>query len=758
MIKHVNLELIAAVLDEHAIVSITDAAGNITYVNEKFIDISGYTRDELIGKNHRILKSGIHPPEFYQQMWDTLSSGRTWHGEVCNRRKSGTKYWVRSSIKPVLDSNGLPVQYISIRTDITDVKQTETQLTFFAQMIENTAEPVFLIDVEANYRLAYVNQAACKHWRASKEELLTWCIPDWDPNFDPARTTPLFAETLDKPGRIIETCHRLKDGRVVSVEVFSNARMIAGKPYLFGSFHDISERKKTEDALKLFKRICDTAEQAIGVADGEGRFLYSNRAHEHMVGYSYEELAGKHFSILLTEESLTQAQALVDATSKGKNWEGHIALKRSDGSEFVSASHISPLMGDDDKPQYLFNIFYDYTDELNRQQALHDAFDKAETANNAKSEFLSSMSHELRTPMNAIIGFGQLLEYDDTLSDENKDNVREILKAGNHLLALINEVLDLSKVELGHIDLSLEPVEVCSIVNECLDMIANIADRRSIHISHAGLKGAAVRADRTRLKQALLNLLSNAIKYNRAGGSVHVEVLPPGKDRRCTEQGRLCIRVTDTGPGISAARLSELFQPFNRLDAENSGIEGTGIGLTITRRIVEMMGGIVEVESEVGVGSTFWIELPIETMQDQTYVRERTLTNAQAPDMDEAPHTVLYIEDNPANLKLLARILGQRKHIRLLTAHTPELGIELAMTQHPEIILLDINMPGMNGYQVLEIFQADASLKSIPVIAVTANAMSRDIERGKAAGFIDYLTKPLDIVKFNVLLDRLLGS
>jgi CheY-like chemotaxis protein len=357
------------------------------------------------------------------------------------------------------------------------------------------------------------------------------------------------------------------------------------------------------------------------------------------------------------------------------------------------------------------------------------------------------MSHELRTPMNAILGFSQLLEYDGTLTDEQNDNVQEILKAGNHLLELINEVLDLSKVESGHINLSLEPVEVCSVVEECLGLVTPLADKRDIRVSHRGLQGIAVRADRMRLKQALLNLLSNAIKYNREGGSVHLDV-DSGDD------GALRIRVTDTGPGISGERLSELFQPFNRLDAESSNIEGTGIGLTITRRIVELMGGSVDVESEPGVGSTFWIDLPVESLNklddDGAAIGATTTTLADST----AQHTVLYVEDSPANLKLVAQILGRRPHIHLLTAHTAELGIELALARRPELIMLDINMPGMDGYQVLKVLQSDPTLTSVPVVAITANAMPSDIERGKAAGFSEYLTKPIDVAAFMQTLER----
>jgi CheY-like chemotaxis protein/anti-sigma regulatory factor (Ser/Thr protein kinase) len=268
------------------------------------------------------------------------------------------------------------------------------------------------------------------------------------------------------------------------------------------------------------------------------------------------------------------------------------------------------------------------------------------------------------------------------------------------------------------------------------------------------MQGAAVRADRTRLRQVLLNLLSNAIKYNRDGGSVRIEARAQGADR-------MRILVTDTGVGIPAARLSELFQPFSRLGNENSGIEGTGIGLTITRRNVELMGGTVNVESEVGVGSRFWIELPLESLplSDQDHEgTSATNTKQQPKHIETAQHTILYIEDNPSNLKLVAQILGRRKHIHLLTAHTPERGIELALARRPDLILLDINMPGMDGYQVLEVFRADVNLKQIPVVAITANVMLHDIERDRAADFTDYLSKPLDFGQFLTTIDRCLGG
>ena len=443
---------------------------------------------------------------------------------------------------------------------------------------------------------------------------------------------------------------------------------------------------------------------------------------------------------------------------------------------WVSTSKV-PLLNDNNEVIGILGIYTDISErkalELERQQReeelqqhrnnleklvqtrtkeLSAALIEAEKANRAKSEFLSNMSHELRTPMNAIIGFAQLLLLDDTLGGRDKENVNEILTAGSHLLELINEVLDLARIEAGKLDLSIEPVQVQSLVNECVSLISNLADKRDIKITTNILKDAVVRADRTRLKQALLNLLSNAVKYNHDGGSVKLEVKSESIDR-------LSIQVIDTGPGIPDNRLNELFQPFHRLSADKTTVEGTGIGLTITRHVIELMGGTVHVQSEVGKGSTFWIDLPLDSTNGTSQVKQdkalEEIVNDPEPDITK--QTILYIEDNPSNLKLVTQILLQRNHTQLLTAHTPELGIELAKTRTPDLILLDINLPGMDGYQVLEIFKSDDKVKYIPVIAVSANAMESDIERAISAGFTAYITKPIIIKKFNTTLDKILS-
>ena len=367
------------------------------------------------------------------------------------------------------------------------------------------------------------------------------------------------------------------------------------------------------------------------------------------------------------------------------------------------------------------------------------------------------MSHELRTPLNAILGFGQLLEQDSELSEDHRDDVQEIMKASRHLLGLINEVLDLAKVESGKIVLSLETVELAPLVQDCLTLVQPMANQRGIRLEVDDPNGWRVWADSTRLRQVLLNLMSNAIKYNREGGAVRLQVEVAGA-------ARVRVWVRDTGPGIAPERLGELFQPFQRLGAEDSEIEGSGIGLTITRRLVEMMHGAMGVESEVGVGSSFWFELPLQTDEvpsELPDVLEDAEADVDAPGagpqaQDGRTRLLLYIDDIPSNLRLVSRMLEQRADFRLLTAHRPGLGLELAMAHRPDLILLDINMPDMNGHQVLRILKSDPSLRDIPVVAVTANAMPHDVERGRAAGFADYLTKPLDRQRFFQVIDACL--
>ena len=391
-------------------------------------------------------------------------------------------------------------------------------------------------------------------------------------------------------------------------------------------------------------------------------------------------------------------------------------------------------------------------DLQNKNVELERAKDVAENANRAKSDFLSSMSHELRTPLGAILGFAQLIESSSPPpTPSQRRSIDQILKAGWYLLELINQILDLALIESGKLSLSLEAVSLPEVLHECEAMIEPQARQRGIKVVFAPVEGSfLVKADRTRVKQVLINLLANAIKYNRENGTVAVSVTSNASDV-------VRVSIRDTGEGLAPEKLAQLFQPFNRLGQELKAEQGTGIGLVVSKRLVEWMDGAIGVESTVGVGSVFWVELTVTASDDETQSAPASpdaMSIAQTPGRSQAPmQTLLYVEDNPANLMLVEDIVTRRPDIRLISARDGNQGVDLARAVRPNVILMDINLPGINGIEALEILSTDIATAHIPVIAVSANAIPRDIEKGLQAGFFRYLTKPLKVVEFMETLD-----
>jgi PAS domain S-box-containing protein len=496
--------------------------------------------------------------------------------------------------------------------------------------------------------------------------------------------------------------------------------------------------------------LIDTALDAVVGMDKHGRITGWNAQAEKIFGWTRKEAVGRTLSETIIPLQFREAherglkQFLISGNGPVLNRRIEVTALRRNGMEFPVELTVSPARHGSDVS---FNAFVrDISDRKESEATLISAKEEAERASRAKSEFLSSMSHELRTPMNAILGFAQLLESDriEALSESHRENVQQILKAGYHLLELINEVLDLARAESGKVTLSVENVLLGPVMEEAIILAKPMAEPRRIQICDQTTSHTAqvVRADHLRLKQVLLNLLSNAIKYNREGGSVWIA-------SNIVEEGRMEITVTDTGAGIPADQLDRLFEPFNRLGADKSGIEGTGIGLTLTKRLVELMNGTISVSSTPGRGTTFSVRMPV---GDLTTAQE-----AEPADSSIAPnHTVLYVEDNPSNLALVKSILARRPEIRLLAAPHAQMGIDLAVAHRPDLIILDINLPGMDGYDILKHLQSVEATRHIPIIALSANATARDIEKGKVAGFERYLTKPLNVPRFLEAIDSLL--
>lgn len=502
----------------------------------------------------------------------------------------------------------------------------------------------------------------------------------------------------------------------------------------------------------VFKAIAD----AIVTINDHGIIDGFNPAAEKIFGYTVEEVVGKNVSLLLHQgergvhEKFTENSSLNESRiiHRTRDLEGC----RKDGSSFPMELNVTPMQGET-RSGYV-GILRDITSRELAKKALLNARDEAENANHAKSQFLSSMSHELRTPLNAIIGFSQLLELNsDILTTSQSEYVNEIQKGGQHLLTLINEVLDLAKIESGRLELSIESISLEELLVEALKLITPLAEKHelAIYIKHNGIslpieelsaQCSIVRGDRTRMKQVLLNLLSNAVKYNSENGSI--TVLYETTDPKYTR-----VNIIDTGAGLTKEQQAQLFKPFNRLGAEQSEIEGTGIGLVITKNIVELMEGKIGVESQPGIGSTFWVKIPAgDSIADDNakvpaeYNAMLPRSNSNADSVKE--YSVLYIEDNPTNLRLVQLLLSHLPNLHMWSAHEPFLGLELAIEHQPDLILLDINMPGMNGFDVLKHLKQHKETRDIVVVALSANAMQKDIKKGMAAGFDDYVTKPIN--------------
>ncbi|MBF0437707.1 MAG: response regulator [Magnetococcales bacterium] len=552
----------------------------------------------------------------------------------------------------------------------------------------------------------------------------------------------------------------------------------------------LTERTQDLEASEnRFRSLVQTVPDIIYRIDEQGSFIFVNHSIRKL-GYEPDELIGKHFSLLIAPDEVERVSrnkvlprflghAQGDRPAPKLFDEKRTGLRRTSGLEVRLTPNVnkkteeeaSMLFGElhcfevNSAGIYQVNrntrqdhfvgtvgVIRDITERKQIAEALTRAKEEAILANKAKSEFLSRMSHELRTPLNAVIGFSQLLEHNplEPLTGNQKESVIQIFSSGRHLLELINGLLDVARIESGKIAPEMEVLDPKPIVQNCIAMTRPLALKRFVSLTNTSEERpfSWIYADPLRLKQVLINLLSNAVKFNRKGGYVTIS-------HRITQENRLEISISDTGSGIPKEEWSQVFKPFNRFGAEAAGIEGTGIGLNISKGLVEMMNGTIGFDSEMGKGSRFWISFPIANHS----LCQRSETIPPSPQTAEfsGPRILLYVEDNPSNAHLMQEIINRMPQLKLLHAKNAEEGIELAKNHTPDLVIMDIQLPGMDGFQALSRLNELPETSTIPAIALSGFASPEDIERGKQAGFLRYLTKPLILSELQETLKEILG-
>jgi PAS domain S-box-containing protein len=646
--------------------------------------------------------------------------------------------------------------------------------------------PMWVYDLET-LRILEVNDVACTRYGYDREQFLQLTILDIRPADDADAVRASVRDTRPTADNSGVWRHRLRDGSLINVEITSHEITFLGRRARLVCPIDVTQRVHAEQALReseaLLQRAQNLARLVHVVTAPDGSFERWSGSMPELLGVAADEVprSTRDWLALIHPDDREMFRELsIEASRVGTRVDVEYRVLRPKGGQLHVCHVMEPIEasagpeGDVSLPAgRWFNTVQDMTEQQlarervrlaneelerrvrertlqleisNRELALASA--AAERANRAKSEFLSSMSHELRTPLNAIIGFGQLLAMPAVATRDEPDRARfvqHIVDAGRHLLTLINEILNLAQIESGKVHVNLERVNLREMLGECEAMVAPLAARRGVRLHLPDAKGIAVRADRMRLKQVVLNLLSNAIKYNRENGQVFVAVEgAPGPG------GHVRLRVQDTGPGLSEEQIAGLFQPFNRLGQERGSSEGTGIGLVVTKQLVELMGGTILVQGSPGVGTVFFVELPTAEVAD----REDDESAAAAPGASEraaAPAaaepelaTVLCVDDDAVSLRLVREVLAAVPDVQLLTASNGRLGVEMALAHLPALIVMDNNMPEMSGREAQAMLRADPRTARIPVIALSANAMPGVEAEAAAAGFFRYLTKPFD--------------
>lgn len=769
-----------------------DRNGYHLYINEIGAGFLNLPADKIVGRNVTEMLRPEQARSILSNLEQVYSSNEGMAVEECIE-VGGTSRWFRTSIQPVRDHFGKPYAVLVYATDITERRKAEEEMRKFRTIADMANYGIALAGMDGT--MLYCNNAFAGMHGWDVSEVIGRNLSMFHSEEQMIRVGETI-QLLQKNGQFTaeEVWRTRKDGSVFPSLMNAMIIMENNQPqFMSATAIDITDLKESEQKvrdlnanleIKIAERTFQLAEtnnyllkeieerkliqealskktseletffnvalDLLCIADTSGNFIKLNKAWSDILGYSSGDLENRQFLEFVHPDDL---QPTLDAMSQLSDQHPILDFtnryRTKDGTYRYIEWHSVPV------GNLIYAAARDITGRIRNEEDLRNARREAERANLAKSEFLSRMSHELRTPMNSILGFAQLLEM-GALNSGQKKGVNHILRSGKHLLELINEVLDIARIEAGRISLSLEPVQLSGVIREMIDTVQIIAAeyRISVELTETDDARRCVKADRQRLKQILLNLLNNAIKYNRKGGSVRIRAdVMPGQ---VAEEVPIRISVTDTGHGISEEDLPKLFTPFERIGAEKTETEGTGLGLAVVKKLVEIMGGNIGVASIPGEGSTFWFEFMMVEDQLEHYKNGAAVANATSVNNDKKG-CILYIEDNGPNIELVQEILEtSRPEIRLVTTMYGKQAVEFAIEFKPGLILLDLNLPDMHGSEVLKNLLSEAKTKEIPVVVISADALLDQVEKLRRAGARDYLTKPLDVIHFLETVDQYL--